>query len=120
MRQAVAIELSDDTRALLRSWARSRTLPARQVTRAKIVLLADAGHANLGIAARLGIERHTVRRWRNRFAAEGIDGITKERGARGRKPTKRRRHARRIVETTLNTTPPNATLVFDVELLAIR
>jgi putative transposase len=109
MRQAVAIELGDDTRTLLQSWARSRTLPARQVTRAKIVLLADAGHANLGIAAQLGIERHTVRRWRNRFAAEGVDGIAKERGARGRKPTKRRRHARRIIETTLNTTPPNAT-----------
>ena len=109
MRQAVSIELGDDTRALLQSWARSRTLPARQVTRAKIVLLADAGHANLGIAARLGIERHTVRRWRHRFAAEGLDGITKERGGRGRKPTKRRRHARRIIETTLNTTPRNAT-----------
>ncbi len=50
-----------------------------------------------------------MRRWRNRFAAEGLEGIARERGARGRKPTKRRRHARRIIEATLNTTPPDAT-----------
>lgn len=109
MQTAALVELSDAQRGLLRSWARSRTLPARQVTRARIVLLAEAGRSNLEIAARLGIERHTVQRWRNRFAAEGIDGIAKERGARGAKPTKRRHWARTIVEVTLNTTPPDAT-----------
>ena len=109
MPAAIAIALNDEERVLLRSWARSRTLPVRQVTRARIVLLADEGRSNREIAGRLGIERNTVRRWRNRFAAEGLEGIARERGARGRKPIKRRRHARRIIETTLNTTPPDAT-----------
>jgi len=109
MRASVSLALSDEQRTLLQSWARSRTLPARQVTRAKIVLLAEAGCSHSEVAGRLGIERHTVARWRARFAAEGIDGIARERAGRGAKPTKRRRHARRIVETTLNTTPKDAT-----------
>ena len=109
MRHAVVIELNDSERKTLQSWSRSRTLPARQVTRSKIVLLAAAGHSNTDIAARLGLDRGLVGRWRNRFAADRLEGIAQERPGRGRKPTRQRRQARRIIETTLRETPPNAT-----------
>ena len=109
MRRAVPITLTDEERRTLTRWSRSRTIPARQAARAKIVLLAAEGRTNQQIAAALSIERTIVGRWRKRFAAERLDGIAKERGGRGRTPSKRQRWARPIVETTLHTKPKNAT-----------
>ena len=109
MRRAVCIALTDVERQGLQSWARSRTLPARLVARAKIVLLAGEGKQNNDIAAKLGLDRSVVARWRNRFADARLDGIAKERGNRGRKAYKRRHWARTIVEVTLHTTPKYAT-----------
>jgi len=109
MSHAVAVELTDVELKTLRSWVRRRTTAARLVTRAKIVLLAESGRSNTAIAAHLGLDRTVVSRWRVRFAAEGLKGISEERAGRGRKPTRKRRQARRIVETTLHQTPRNAT-----------
>jgi transposase len=109
MRRAAEITLSPEEHRTLTTWSRSRTVPERQVARAKIVLLAAEGKNNLEIAAALSIERTIVGRWRSRFAAERLEGIVKERGGRGPKPTKRRRWARTIVETTLHRPPKNAT-----------
>ncbi len=109
MRQAVVIELSDSERKTLRCWSRSRTAPARLVSRAKIVLLAADGKGNTAIAAELGLDRTVVARWRGRFAADRLVGIEHERAGRGRKPIRKQRQARRIIETTLHETPQNAT-----------
>lgn len=62
MRRAIPIVLSDEERATLTTWARSRTAPARLVTRARIVLAAADGAENQDIAAALGLARGTVRR----------------------------------------------------------
>ncbi len=109
MRRAVSIVLTDVERQTMQSWARSRTFPARLVTRAKIVLLAGEGEQNKDIAVKLGMDRGVVARWRNRFAEDRLDGIAKERGDRGRKAHKRRHWTRTIVEVTLHTTPKYAT-----------
>ena len=109
MRTAVAITLTEEERARLTTWARSRTAPVRLAARAKIVLLAAAGRTNREIAAELGIERTIVGRWRNRFAAQRLAGIERERPGRGRRATKRKHWARTIVEVTLHTTPKDAT-----------
>lgn len=109
MRRAVVITLTEQEHRTLTAWSRSRTLPARQTARAKIVLLATAGKTHPQLAAELAIERTVVGRWRTRFAAQRLGGIAQERGGRGRKPTKRRRWARTIVQTTLHAPPKNAT-----------
>ena len=109
MRKAVPITLTSEERALLTGWARRRTVAARLVARAKIVLAAADGRSNQEIAAGLGIERTIVGRWRQRFAAERLAGIEQERAGRGRKATKRKHWARTIIEVTLHTTPPDAT-----------
>jgi transposase len=109
MRQAVGIELSESEQKTLRSWSRSRTAPARLVSRAKIILLASLGQSNTAIAAELAMDRTVVGRWRIRFAEDRLDGIEHERPGRGRKPVRKRRQARRIIETTLHETPRNAT-----------
>jgi len=109
VRRAITIVLTDEERATLTTLARSRTAPARLVTRAKIVLAAAAGEENQDIAADLGLARGTVVTWRQRFAAERLPGIERERPGRGRKANKRKHWARTIVETTLHATPKDAT-----------
>jgi transposase len=109
VRRAIPITLTNQERATLTNWARSRTAPARLVTRARIVLAAADGAENRDIAADLGLARGTVATWRQRFAAERLPGIERERPGRGRKATQRKHWARTIVEITLHTTPKNAT-----------
>ena len=109
MRRAVRITLNAEERKTLRQWARSRTLAARLVSRARMILLAADGWENREIADELGVHRVTVANWRSRFAAERLAGIEHERPGRGRRATKRKHWARTIVEVTLHTTPKDAT-----------
>lgn len=109
MRPAIPIVLTDDELTALTTWSRSRTAPARRVTRARIVLLAAGGLQNQAIALKLELNRITVRLWRQRFATMRLPGIEQESEGRGRKATKRKRWSRTIVETTLHTQPKNAT-----------
>ena len=66
MWEPVKIELSEAERERLEGMTRSRTLPARLVLRARIVLLAADGLSNRAIGADLGIDFKSAMRWRNR------------------------------------------------------
>lgn len=109
MRVAPAITLSQEDRRTLVSWSRGRSTPARQVQRARIILLAADGEENIDIAREVGTDRQTVGRWRNRFATDGIDGITRDRPRGGRKPTKRQSVAESIIHKTTQEKPNGAT-----------
>lgn len=75
IRCAPKVWLSQEVRDDLERFARSRTLPARCVERARIILRAAVGQENQQIAGELGLCRQTVGRWRERFAAAQIDGL---------------------------------------------
>ena len=109
MRIAPTITVADDQRVTLQRWARGRSTPVRLMQRAKMILMAADGIQNKEIARTLGVQPSTVGRWRKRFAQSGLAGIEKDAPRGGRKPTKQRRWAKRIIETTLHETPPNAT-----------
>jgi transposase len=72
------VELSDQDRVILESWTRSSTVSAGRVERARIVLAVAEGAGTTQVAARLGISRPTVIKWRDRFAAQGIAGLEDE------------------------------------------
>jgi FixJ family two-component response regulator len=55
MRTAAPIELNPEQRAALKRLARQRSLPARLVERARIVLRAADGQQNQHIATQMGI-----------------------------------------------------------------
>jgi transposase len=74
-RSPYQITLGAAQRRSLKALVRKQTAQQRQVTRARIVLLAAAGWANLAIARKLGIAPNTVCKWRRRFATEGYDGL---------------------------------------------
>lgn len=83
---ATAVAIPDHLRAKLRRLATSRTAPIREVQRAQIVRLAEAGWSNPRIAARVGVSDRLVRRWRNRFAADPTMRTLRDQPRSGRPP----------------------------------
>jgi transposase len=74
-RSPFQITLGSSQRRALKALTRRGTAEHRQVTRARIVLLAAAGWTNAGIARKLGLVPNTVSKWRKRFFQEGVDGL---------------------------------------------
>ena len=109
MRTATVIHLTPEIREQLVRYARGRSVPQRLVERAGIVLRAAEGQQSQVIAAEMGLSRPTVQLWRNRFAAQGLAGIVKDAPRPGRKPKLPVALVRRVIQATLETTPPNAT-----------
>lgn len=109
MRQAAKIWLSSEQQDDLERFARSRTLAARLVQRAKIVLLAAAGKPNVEIAEALQITRQTAAVWRDRFAEQGFQGIGKDAPRSGRPRRYGVAKTDEIVEKTTQTKPANST-----------
>lgn len=64
---AAPVVISEAIHTILSKFARSRTLPARQVQRAKIILLAADGLNNMQISGQVGLGQDSVSRWRSRF-----------------------------------------------------
>ena len=100
------LRLRRGDRRILESWVRSRTLPRRQVERAKVVLAASGGESSRGIAASVGIARDTARLWMRRYKAEGLDGIESDRPRSGRPRTVTRKVEEKIVQKTTGEDPP--------------
>jgi transposase len=67
--------LTDEEKAAIEKLTRSRTAPAREIERARIVLLASKGKRVPAIAEQLEITQLTVRIWLKRFNQNGLDGL---------------------------------------------
>ena len=74
--RAVLVVLSAGERKTLKKRARGTKTAHRGWLRAQVVLAAARGRASARIAADLHISVDTVRKWRGRFAARGLDGLT--------------------------------------------
>ncbi len=77
-RVPATLSLSDAERAELESWARRRKTAQGLALRARIVLRAADGLSNTAIAAELATGKHTVGKWRERFARLRTDGLLDE------------------------------------------
>ena len=109
MRIAPTIVLTEDQQQTLKQWSRGRSLPARQVERAGIILLAAAGKQDLEIAAEMGISNQKAARWRKRFLELGIAGLEKDAPRPGRTPSIAKATVERVIELTTREKPDNAT-----------
>src|SRR4051812_41786610 len=105
---AVVIELDDVERAELERWTRRPSSAQALALRARVVLLAAEGLKNTEIVQRLGIRHASVRKWRNRFAAQGLDGLSDE-PRPGRPRTVSDEQVEEVIVKTLESTPKNAT-----------
>jgi transposase len=109
MRVAPQVVLSEDQERTLRQWARARSLPTRQVERARVVLLAAAGKQDLEIAAEVGISNQKAARWRKRFLQLGLAGLEKDAPRPGRTATITSAKVQEVVRKTTQEKPANAT-----------
>jgi transposase len=109
MRIAARVILSSEQRTELERLARQRSLPARVVERARIVLQAADGLQNQEIARRMDITPEKSARWRNRFIAGGMAALEKDAPRPGRTRTITDTRVNKVVEMTLRQKPANAT-----------
>ena len=76
MALTVCVEVPPRDREVLASWVRSTSIRAGLAKRARIVLLAGDGLGTNEIVRRTGVSTPTVIKWRGRFAADGIGGLS--------------------------------------------
>ena len=107
-RPAQGLKLTTADREQLESIARSRSLPAGLVRRARMVLLGAEGVAGAEIARRFGVSRPTVSLWHKRFRARGIAGLHGELRL-GRPRSFDDERIAELINTVLNSKPKGAT-----------
>ena len=108
-RDDICIYVSSFNRAQLSALIGARNTPSKVVWRAKIVLATADGHGTNEIMRRTGKSKPCVWRWQERYVAEGIDGLLRD---KTRPPGKNPLSAavkRKVLTKTGSETPPNAT-----------
>src|SRR6478672_12414590 len=69
------VSLTEEQRKELTGWAHSRTLPAGDVFRARLILALADGMTYEAIKSSLQTTAPTISRWKQRFEESGIEGL---------------------------------------------
>ena len=104
-----ALTLAESERDVLAKLWKSTTAPHRDVQRARALMLASEGLPNTAIGLQIGVSAMTVKAWRERFASDGLKGLSLVRAGRGRKPQIPAEQVEAIVHATLHTKPEGET-----------
>jgi transposase len=107
-RVPTVLRLSAAEQAELEGWARRRKTAQALALRARIVLRAAVGRSNTAIAAELGVAKHTVGKWRERFARDRLEGL-QDRPRSGAPRTVTDEQVAALLTRTLEATPEDAT-----------
>ena len=106
MRKGITVEVSAADRARLEAVVADRNSPQKHVWRAGIVLATAEGVGTVEIMRRTGKSKPCVWRWQERFMAEGVDGLLRDKTRPSRIPPLGADVAERVVALTL--TAPHA------------
>ena len=112
--------VTDEQRRALERLATSTSSPHRQVMQARGLLLACDGVANEEIARRCGVDSDTVRRWRLRFAEQGITVVGRIAKGRGRKPSLPVGTVEEVLRLTHSERPLDGSTQWSTRTLAAR
>lgn len=116
-RPKAELMLTEAEHAQLQSMARSRSIPAALVARARIVLGSAAGEPNSALAERFGVTNATVGKWRRRFIERRLNGLYDE--LRPGKPrTINDERVAELIRKTLHTKPANGATHWSVRTIA--
>ena len=108
-RPKAELTLTDAERAQLQRWARRAKSSQALALRARIVLAcAEPGASNKQVAAGVGCSQPTVGKWRARFVARRLDGLSDE-DRPGRPPSIGLDRVEDVVIATLEQAPRDAT-----------
>ena len=115
-RPTAVIHLTNEEVSILEDWTRRGKSEHRLVERARIVLLAHAGQTNQQIADKLGTRTARVSKWRQRFGAMRLTGLSD--AARSGKPKKYDNNTEKQVLALLDKAPPKGYAQWNGRLLA--
>jgi len=118
-RKHYVVELTPEERAELLGFVNRGNAPARRLTRARALLLADEGRTDVEIAEALYISRPTVERLRKRFVDEGLEWALKDRPRTGAPRRLSGRDEALLVATACSEAPEGRTR-WTMQLLADR
>ncbi len=110
------INLTEDEKHQLEKWANGGKIEKRLHDRAEIILCCAKGKTNLEVAAELNISRFTVAKWRTRFSAKRMMGLTDN--PRSGKPKKYKDDLRANILHTLEGPVPKGQSTWDGKSLA--
>ncbi|MET9388532.1 IS630 family transposase [Streptomyces sp. NPDC002928] len=110
--------LSAEVRERLVRTVASAKSQVRAVLRARIVLVAADGLANGAIAQELDVHVNTVRKWRGRFAASGVNGLRD--AARSGRPKTYGPAVRVAIVATATSAPPHPESTWSHRTIAAR
>ena len=102
------MSLSDEQRSELEAWTRRQTLSPHFSLRAKIILASERLPSDGAVAKELDVCSATVSKWRRRFVADGIAGLSDAPRSGGPRSVTDEQIAE-LITTTLETTPRGAT-----------
>ena len=117
MAKKYIVTLTADERVRLETLTRTGKHSARLITRAHILLHADAGATDDLIAAALHVSIPTVERTRKRFVQHGLDAAVAERPRPGGKPLLDA-HAEAVLVAWTCANPPEHRKRWTMQLLA--
>src|SRR3954453_9769821 len=106
-RPKARLELTEDEREQLESWARRRTSSQALAQRSRIVLACAAGADNQSVAAQERVGAAMVGKWRARFVRDRLDGLVDEPRS-GRPRTIDDAKVEGVIVRTLETEPRDA------------
>lgn len=115
-RPTARIQLNAEEESTLRAWTRKGTSEQRIVERAQIILLANEGLSVEKIAERLHTRAARVSKWRQRFAASRLSGLS-DAARPGKPPTYSDQTEDRVLQL-LDQPPPDGYSQWNGRLLA--
>ena len=95
--------------SLLNRWLAAAGTPQQVTLRCQIIQSTIQGETESSIADSLGINRKTVRLWKERVKSNGIQSVWEIAPGRGRKPKFSSEKIQTVIEATLQTKPEGAT-----------
>ena len=109
MRANITLHVTPADRKRLEALVADRNTPAKVVWRARIILATADGLGTNAIMHRSGKSKPCVWRWQERFAAEGVEGLLRDKTRPSRKPPLSAAIKRKVLAKTARETPPDAT-----------
>src|SRR3954447_10461772 len=101
--------LSPEQRSELQSWVAALGTPQQVALRCRIILAVAAGKTKIATASENGVNRKTVRLWRERFRSGGPQALWEIAPGRGRKPSYDAARIKAVIDATLQTKPKGST-----------
>jgi transposase len=117
MAKKYIVTLTDDERAQLLALTKRGTVSARRLTRAHLLLQADAGLSDEAIAQALHVGTATVERIRKRFVEEGLEAALAERPRPGGQRKLEGKQEAFLIALACST-PPEGRTCWTMQLLA--